>query len=255
MQAQVNPFVSALAVTLALVFTIPASASEQTVPRPDRDILAISLDDAGADDEPELTPEMARALKEYDRRRLVRRPLQITTTYVTNGQTTGTSVSMSWVVMDGGGTNITGIGFAEMMGDRATLRQMDREKRKGNIGFGVMMGIAVPLIIGGYALAGTAADHDSGRIAGGIIAGTTGVGLALTAWMPPAYAIGKQNWVARFYSPDEADQRIDEYNAEVREELGLSETDVLMLDMFGRRPRVEIRPVFGGNYLGIVGRF
>ncbi len=260
----VNLFLRSCCVSLALVIAAPALASEQAVARPDRDILSISLDDARADDEPELTPEMARALKDYDRCRLVRRPLQITTTYVTNGYTTGTSVSMTWVVMTGGGSEVTGIGFADMLGDDAMLTQMETERRKGKTAFGVFLGTGIPMIIGGAILIDefigeslAAGIYGGGHpgMAGGVALLATGITFASICYIPLVVPLGKQKWVAFYYSPEETDRMIDEYNAEVREELGLSETDVLMLDMFGRRPRVEITPVFGGNYLGIVGRF
>jgi len=241
---------------LALSFSVPATGQH-------------------VDAETSSEDEKADALKEYARNHYRTAPVQIT--YFTNGIPTG--ASMDWTVIRGGRTAVTAMEFSAAMGDETVVLRLKREKAAGGVFFGALLGGGAPLVIGGIvALEQSKQYHDewdellweddpdydrmdeiealesyySGL---GLVLVSAGGMMMAISWLPALIVDQKQKWPSRYYTTDEADDLTDQYNDELREELGLSKQDVLNLDLYGERPAIEIRPVFSATYVGIAGRF
>ncbi len=218
---------------------------------------------------PEDTAPNAAALLEYKRRHLSRAKLN----YVSG--TTGTTLAQSWIVAQGNVTPLSATDFSEMVGDERMVVRLKEQRQTAGV-MSLAVGLAsTGLIIGGIVMLdksneAMAAHYDldledpgyhstrdeaDAYMAKGMALLLPGTIVINFSWMIPIFTIPKQRMPANYYTPDEAQAIIDRYNAELREELGLTQEDVLLIDMYGKRPQVEMTPVFGAGYFGIAGRF
>ena len=185
------------------------------------------------------------AMREYRSRRFVRLTLE-------SGAT--------WGIRDGGGAPYSAFTFAERIGDQGTLDLMRKRRIAGTIiGFG-FLGAGAGMFAGGMAVLareiGASGDND-GAIVGGTVLFTTGFVFMLMAPGPRASAVGRQSYMAHYYTPEQADELIREHNEALGEELGLSREDVIQLDLQSRRtrPGPRVWPMLSFGTVGVVGVF
>ncbi len=199
------------------------------------------------------TPEK---LRMYKARHLVRGPLNYVvpgvTTYssgVLGGgaghvapsvQTTPPVHVVSWGVFDGGGAPFSALQFAGVTGDEATGARLQAElerARTTTLAAGVAAGALAVVSFASFAMA-FEEDDASQRPAAlplgavSLIGATTAASVAVLA---SPLAQQRQRSVPRYYEPSAADSWIEKHNAKLREELGLSETDVQQIDLMSRR--------------------
>ncbi len=193
------------------------------------------------------------ALRVYKTRRLKRDTLAFST--VTANGSGGTTVSnvLTWSVYDGGGAVLDALTFANLVGDRRTVDQIYKHRRQGAAGAGVMIGLTVA----GFAVGMPALLEGTGRgaTAVGVIALVTGGTCGSLLPIAIYFATQSGKFVARYYTPERADELIREYNDELGEELGLDRQDVMQMDLQSRRPPVVVLPVLSFGYAGVVGVF
>ncbi|NOY25732.1 MAG: hypothetical protein GXP62_07645 [Oligoflexia bacterium] len=143
----------------------------------------------------------------------------------------------SWSVFDGGGARLTPIGFADAVGDTAGVLRM-RKHRRVSVGL-----LAGGLTLWGSSMAGTvglliasnsSANQDQLINAAGVLTGVSlaSIPVGLTGMI---MLLTKDTNISGNYTTSEADAWIEKYNAKLREELGLSEQDVQILDLQTRR--------------------
>jgi len=193
------------------------------------------------------------ALRIYKTRRLRRDTLSFST-MTTNGSGGATMSSVvTWTVYDGGGSPLDALAFAGLVGDQGTIDLIHKHRRQG-VGAAITMialtgvgfGVGIPLM----------ADHSS---RGALIAGTVFLvtGGVCGSLLPIAIYASTQRgkFIARYYTPEQADEHIREYNDELGEELGLDRQDVMQMDLQSRRIRVRVLPVLSLGFVGAVGVF
>ncbi len=183
-------------------------------------------------------------LREYKRQHLERRGYSETVSevFVMGGTAmAGTTSRQAWGVFDGRGGQYNVPRFAQLVGDEETQLRLRRRWRNW-------------WLVGGGALAGTvpatwyainqvklaeelfdqgrrfeaASDAAMIRGMGGVLAGMTCLLVATAAFSAP---FGGRKRIKAYYSPEEADHWVDDYNQALRSELGLSERDVLSIDL------------------------
>lgn len=213
--------------------------------------------------------ERLAALRVYKSKRLIRRATTFTTYSSSSDGSSSSSTTMTWVVEDGGGTPLGPYQFAERMGDSAVMAQLEREQRQGTAGTLVLLGssltcvgVGLPMMVVGiraqvedYDYGGDGPDPADPRAVIGTITMATGFGMLAFFHWPIAIAQQRAAWVANFYTPEQADELIREYNDRVGEELGLDREDILQMDLHSRRPSITIQPVFSLGWTGVTGRF
>ncbi|MEL6346338.1 MAG: hypothetical protein AAFV53_24720 [Myxococcota bacterium] len=192
-----------------------------------------------------------RAQERYDRQRLRRDRLTVTSGYYS---IYGGSISTydTWSVYDGGGKPYTVREFAETVGDQRMIRRLKGKTRRAVLttaaGTGAMIlgfGIAFSEYSNADNTNGIEEDDlDSGRFLTWSLIGTAGMGTAMIAGIVPPI---RRRYVSLFYEAHEADQLIDSYNERLRQDLGVTHTS--------RRPAVELTPTIGLAYIGLNGRF
>ena len=167
--------------------------------------------------------------------------------------TTGYVFTMdTWRVFDGGGTPYLPRDFAELTGDLATGSKLTRQRKATWISAGLMAGAGVPMMVAG----GIRADREIGDAVNpglGLLVG----GFLLTGFsvLPPFGIYLYQADTASVYSPAEADRWIEQYNSALRARLGLSEQDVLGIDLQSRAPRLTVQPMLALAGVGLRGTF
>jgi len=210
------------------------------------------------------------ALRVYKTKRLIRRSSTFTTYSSSSDGSSSSSTTMTWIVEDGGGTPLRPLQFAERMGDTAVMEQIEQEQRQGTAGTLVMLGAGlgclgsgIPMMAVGIRAQVDAVDYsdssynpgpDPRTVIGMSTMITGAVLLAMFHW-PAGIAQARANWVANFYTPEQTDELIRQYNDQVGEELGLSREDVLQMDLQTRRPRITVQPFVAVGWLGVSGRF
>lgn len=202
---------------------------------------------AGAD-------ERSVSLEQYQQRRLIREPIVVTTggpNYdpQTDTYTDTTAFSSSWQVIDGGGDVYSTERFAATVGDAETLQMIQRRRRIFTTSFYVFGGAGLAMATTGWVLSSSADPTDPdppGRplIWTGLLVG--GAGIAI-----PGVVYRQRRDVPQSYTPREAEQWINGHNTALRQDLGLSEADILHLET--RAP--TIRPLIGPGYLVFTGTF
>lgn len=234
-------------------------------------------------------PASPEKIRQYKARRLVRGDLTSTVGGFSSYKGTGSgyvATIHTWAVRDGGGAPYPTPAFARAVGDGRTLARLDREKKTGTslaVGFGVgtaALGIASVAAFSSVPAEPTwdayedyddysAAQDRVGPLqdywrAVGMVTLTGAICTGTVAVLAPLYVNQKQQWVNRYYTPSEADALIEKHNARVREELGLSEEDVLDVDVSSwrlpaedERPAlaVTVQPWVAPNGVGIRGTF
>jgi hypothetical protein len=193
------------------------------------------------------------ALRVYKTKRLERDTLAFSTvTTHANGGATVSNV-VTWTVYDGGGLALDTMTFAEKVGDPRTIRLVNKHRKRAK-------GAAITLIVltsVGFGVGIPMAADMEGR--GSIIGGAMFVlmGSLCASAIPFAAYMSTQagRYIAKYYTPDEADELIREYNDELGEELGLDRQDVMQMDLQSRRPPVMVLPVLSFGYAGVVGVF
>ncbi|GEM_PF-2814688 len=106
------------------------------------------------DDEPELTSEQLDALRKFKRKRLRVQDVQITTTYVRGGVSTGSSTRFSWRINGAGETSMNTEEFIDTIGDRKMRKKYDADEKKDMAMLGVGMGVGGGILGAGAVLAG-----------------------------------------------------------------------------------------------------
>jgi hypothetical protein len=149
------------------------------------------------------------------------------------------------------------------------LDQLELERTRGTAGTLILLGtslgcigIGIPTMAVGIRAQVDATDYDDlgpsapdPRTVIGMTSMLTGtVMLAMFHW-PAGIAQARSNWLANFYTPEQADELIREYNDRTGEELGLSREDILQLDLQTRRPQIQVVPFVAVGWAGLSGRF
>jgi TolB-like protein len=149
-----------------------------------------------------------------------------------------TIYSGSWAVFEGGNTRLSTRDFAERTGDTEMLARLTRTRRSlAGWGWGTTA-VSAAATGGGIALTAWGWDESvpdpvqGARIGGGITLDTLGLtgmltGLTLGLVAPTAGA----DSVRFLYTPEDADTRIRAYNEALAARLGVSQADVLSLDL------------------------
>ncbi len=179
---------------------------------------------------PLAAPPSLDSLQQYKAQRLYKGTLSVTTGYVsgTGGFVTGNvSSAQNWTVYQDSRA-LRPKEFATMVDDPAGL---DRIRKSAQTTAGVSLGFLAAGVLG---LAGGVAlvtnDSDGDDVTGAILAaGVAPIGLGVSLGLPLGMAMRAQ-WVASFYEPADAERLIRGHNGEVREELGLTEQDVLAIE-------------------------
>lgn len=140
------------------------------------------------------------------------------------------------------------------MGDRATVARLTQDRRAAT-GWAVALGVSggVTMLASLGALNNPALGPGESGVAFAVpfLLGTS---LLTTGIVVPLVVHADQQFVYRAYSTTDADAKIEAYNQRLREELGLSETDVQGIDLQTRAPP-SVPPWFAGNAAGVTGTF
>jgi len=234
-----------------------------------------------------LSAETLKALDAYRLGRLHRAPLQ--------ASPTGSefAVVLSWAPFDGGGAPLVTHEFASRVGDKEMLDRLVKERRRIDAGLAVgvvvggsLAGLGAALVIQGGSEPGpdirdyptddgdgfdllafqqaeaAHADAIRPRIVLGSLLLAGGVDAVFLSFVPWDRSKRRQQYTYEYYTPEEADRRIEEHNDGLRRHLGLSEEDARKLDLIEgvraetRPPRTGLRlaPMIGPVF-GVVGRF
>jgi hypothetical protein len=186
--------------------------------------------------------------------------------YMANGHGYAAPVTTvtTWGVNDGGGAPYTSSSFATAVGDSATMSALQQEKRRTRVTAGVLWAGTGALTLVGIVSAANILDEpewtdcsyldedyescldsvDAERDA--LYAHNTNAGVwtavgftgALTTAtialvLPPITRV-RQQYVHRYYTPADADRWIESHNKKIRDELGLSDSDVQGIDLQSR---------------------
>ena len=169
-------------------------------------------------------------LRAYKREHLTRGSFTSSSMVVT-GNYASMSTTNSWTVYVGGSVPLTYPVFAEMIGDEATLKEVERLKQNATGG-------AVVSVLGAAALLSTLFMLDDDNSTPEAAVGTLGTVAFLGGLGVWVYNATKADGpVSRHYSVDQADGHIETYNARLRKEKGLTEEDVQDIDLGYAPPR------------------
>ncbi len=262
-----------VALTFALALVVPGLASAE-------------------DEATELTTEQLEALRKFKRKRIRVQDVQITTTYVRGGVSTGSSTRFSWRITGGGEDAMNTMQFIDAIDDTATRKKYVADEKKDMALFGVGMGAGGGILGAGAVLAGVfgsqmqaaldsapgyvssvdldscdlyyedspgdlaacnqAASFQPGAIAGGVLLATGGTIMGVAGYLTALFRI-QATWPGKYYSKDDAFEAVDQYNYELARELGFSEAEAKALLL----SRIETRrPTFEARpafALGFVG--
>ena len=122
----------------------------------------------GADIDEELSAETLERLRAYKNRRLRIQDVQITTTYVQGGQSTGSSTRFTWRIGGGAGTAVPTSQFIELTNDEARKVRFLADQRRDMTALGVGLGISGGVLAAGGILIGTSVskiDEVKARVA------------------------------------------------------------------------------------------
>lgn len=165
-------------------------------------------------------------LQRYKRERLVRGAVEITQGSIYANVGYGSvSTASTWGVKDGAGAPLDSLAFAHAVGDFATLGRLESERRTAAI-VGVLGGsLGLGATVLGFKVL---MDGDTSTALPMVLGGAAGLSIGIGI---PVGILYKQNYLARYYSTEDADRLIDAHNAELRQELGLRTEDVVAVEL------------------------
>lgn len=193
--------------------------------------LAIPVD-AGPPPAPAPAPVDLALLKEYQREHLSRTTFTTTEVYSAVGWSRGPFTAVvplsrmvhTWAVVDGAGYPLTGRELAEAVDDAPTLEAMQDARRRGWVWGGVLAGAGTVAVASSF----QAANEDRPEASTLLTLGVAGI---VTGVVLPSALRGREQSVNNWYTPEEADRHIDAYNAGLRAAMGLSEADVVQIEL------------------------
>lgn len=204
-------------------------------------------------------------IRDYKRRVLRRQLVQITMVSSINGAVSS-STRLDWNIMNGNEKVFNAEEFAEVTGDQAMVGKIISSNRRvlagGLIGLGITTGV-----MGAGAVVGGTSIHKSEKFVGYsetesrqdftislILLTAGGFSTTLVCFILRAETLMRSH-PAYWYDDDEVNERIDAHNSELREELGLSNDETILLDLVSRQPSIEFTPYIGLGSVGVSGRF
>jgi len=115
------------------------------------------------------------------------------------------------------------------VGDEDTHDRIVRVARSGKAAAWSMWGVGGAMALGGmaYTLGNISSDRP---LVPGLVVMTAGFTLAPLSGIPAA-AVRREGWVGSYYTPEEVDRWIGEYNAAQAATHGISEADSLSVEL------------------------
>lgn len=192
----------------------------------------------------------AESLRAYKSRRLLRSGSTSMGAYsipmASGFSSVGTFSVDGWKVTDGGGAPVHALSFARVTGDHQQLALFKKQKRTA-VAVTVGAGIASAGLL--IATVNSFAHYDPNAA---LWASASSLCVTFAVVTPIATGIDRRN-IQRSYSPAEADARIETYNASIRTSLGLTDEDVLEIDLSTRREVAS--PTLAFSPFGVSGTF
>ncbi len=175
-------------------------------------------------------------LGQYKLTRLHRGSLTVTSGSGSNGNVDIRS-DVTWVVYEGEATALTAQQFADRIGDKAVVDKITTAQSTGKTAAWTLWGVGAVGLLGGLGVMLADIGDAGGRPRDQTDLMPLGIGLLAvgTVCLPasafPAANVRKTGWVGTYYSPQEADARIGEYNKALGVRLGVGEADRLSLEV------------------------